>query len=186
VVLTYISQTGTLDNVHWAVILGVAGLFTFFAGGMFLNTSWNTVNNLTTIDMLNKHTVHFIAIRSQNGVPGEYDGPVSPAGHVVLATQPGENPWDLGYWRNWCSVMGNKPWEWLLPTMSPIAKHDHMDGEYEWGPLIERMKKNAGLLAPSRRSRSSKRSSYESRSQHRKKRRRTSAATASAHFEQQE
>lgn len=59
---------------------------------------------------------------------------------AILTTEPGENPWDLGYWRNFKSVMGNNIFEWLLPLRhSPCCNHDSMISDYEYGPLIEEL-----------------------------------------------
>ncbi|CAM1501724.1 Fc.00g037080.m01.CDS01 [Cosmosporella sp. VM-42] len=65
---------------------------------------------------------------------------------AILTTKPGENPWDLGYWRNWKSVMGNDPLQWLLPIRySPCCNHDSMESDYEFGPLIGELKQIYGL-----------------------------------------
>lgn len=61
---------------------------------------------------------------------------------AVLRTEPGENPFDLGPWRNFKAVMGNSVLEWLLPIRhSPCCDHDSMVSDYEFGPLIGELKK---------------------------------------------
>lgn len=65
---------------------------------------------------------------------------------AILETEPGENPWDLGWWRNWRSVMGNSVIEWLLPIWhSPCCNHDSMESDYELGPVLEKLKQRYGI-----------------------------------------
>ncbi|KAJ4312137.1 Palmitoyltransferase pfa5 [Fusarium piperis] len=65
---------------------------------------------------------------------------------AILMTEPGENPWDLGYWGNFKSVMGNSIFEWLLPIRhSPCCNHDSMVSDYEYGPLVEVLKRRYGI-----------------------------------------
>lgn len=65
---------------------------------------------------------------------------------AIVRTEAGENPWDLGYWRNFKSVMGSNPIEWLLPIRhSPCCSHESMVSDYELGPLLQDLKKRFGL-----------------------------------------
>ncbi|KAK7432831.1 Palmitoyltransferase pfa5 [Neonectria magnoliae] len=65
---------------------------------------------------------------------------------AILETEPGENPWDLGWWRNWRSVMGNSVIEWLLPIWhSPCCNHDSMESDYELGPVLVDLKQRYGI-----------------------------------------
>ncbi|PNY29523.1 Palmitoyltransferase [Tolypocladium capitatum] len=66
---------------------------------------------------------------------------------AILRTEPRENPWDLGYWGNWKSVMGNNMAEWLLPIKhSPCCNHESMVSDYQFGPLVAELKKRYGIL----------------------------------------
>lgn len=72
---------------------------------------------------------------------------------AILRTEPGENPWDVGRYGNFKSVMGNTIWEWLLPIKhSPCCNHDSMDSDYKLGPAVERMAERVNL--PRKRSKS--------------------------------
>lgn len=65
---------------------------------------------------------------------------------AILQTEPGENPWDLGYWRNWKSVMGNNILEWLLPIRhSPCCNHDSMVSDYDFGKVVNDLKRRYGF-----------------------------------------
>lgn len=65
---------------------------------------------------------------------------------AILRTQPGENPWDLGWRGNWRSVMGNNLLECLLPLrQSPCTRHEDMRGMYQTGPLISTLRRRYGL-----------------------------------------
>ena len=67
---------------------------------------------------------------------------------AVLLTQPGENPWDLGPYRNWKSVMGNTMVDWLLPVKhSPCADHSHGESAFLLGPVVERLRQAHGLVS---------------------------------------
>lgn len=64
---------------------------------------------------------------------------------AIIRTKEGENPWDLGPWGNWKSVMGGKPWEWFLPIKSsPCTDHS---GRYwfEYGHVLDVYKRELGI-----------------------------------------
>ncbi|KAL4721896.1 palmitoyltransferase pfa5 [Fusarium chlamydosporum] len=66
---------------------------------------------------------------------------------AILQTQSGENPWHIGYLKNFKSVMGESVFEWLLPLRhSPCTHHDSMVSDYEFGPLVEELKRRYGLV----------------------------------------
>ncbi|ESU14361.1 palmitoyltransferase PFA5 [Fusarium graminearum PH-1] len=65
---------------------------------------------------------------------------------AILQTQSGENPWHVGYRNNFKSVMGETIFEWFLPLRhSPCTRHDSMVSDYEFGPLVEELKRRYGL-----------------------------------------
>lgn len=56
---------------------------------------------------------------------------------AVLKTEPGENPWDIGIWRNWQTVMGTNIFDWFLPIRkSPCANHDSHESFYPMGHVM--------------------------------------------------
>ncbi|KAM7201412.1 DHHC palmitoyltransferase domain containing protein [Naviculisporaceae sp. PSN 640] len=60
---------------------------------------------------------------------------------AVVKTQMGENPWDLGSWRNWKSVMGNNIIDWLFPlNPPPCSKYVSNESKYEMGPLYQELR----------------------------------------------
>ena len=77
---------------------------------------------------------------------------------AVLKTELGENPWDLGPWRNFQSVMGYNFIDWILPIhMSPCTMHDDdFSSDYEFGPVIDRLRERYNLRPPRERRHSSK------------------------------
>ncbi|KAI9894555.1 MAG: palmitoyltransferase pfa5 [Vezdaea aestivalis] len=161
--------------VHWIVFIAVPaflGLFTFV---MCCSSSWLAMQNSTSVEHLAGKKSLTIAVRIpphiekelDNGQPRSYktvtypltpmtnpDDPSStPAPSpdartfAVLHTKPGDNLWDLGYLQNWRSVMGNHVWEWFLPvTRSPAVLYQGTESAYQLGPLIDEMKREAGLL----------------------------------------
>lgn len=74
---------------------------------------------------------------------------------AILHTRPGENPFDLGDpFANLGEVMGHSMFDWVLPIKhSPCASHGRQDSMYALGPVVQRMKREAGLLeTPARKS----------------------------------
>lgn len=69
---------------------------------------------------------------------------------AILHTKPGENPFDLGPLGNFKSVMGNHWYDWILPLRySPCCDHDRRDGQFAIGPVVDRLRKEAGIASPS-------------------------------------
>lgn len=68
---------------------------------------------------------------------------------AILHTKPGENPFDLGPYQNFMSVMGEKWYDWFLPLRySPCCNHDRQDGQFAMGPVVQRMRQEAGIALP--------------------------------------
>ncbi|KAF2202976.1 zf-DHHC-domain-containing protein [Delitschia confertaspora ATCC 74209] len=66
--------------------------------------------------------------------------------YIICQTQPGENPWDLGTRENWKHLMGEHWWDWFLPLkFSPHTRHDQEEGHYQWGPVVDRLRRENGL-----------------------------------------
>ncbi|KAF4119860.1 palmitoyltransferase [Geosmithia morbida] len=142
--------------------LVVAALFGFFALGMTLSSGRYILENKTNIDALARRQQFYLAIRvpldtpsapgywtvtyplpRPSEVPELFDDIQSRRDHharrtfAIVQTQPGENPWDLGVWRNVKSVLGSSPLEWLLPIRhSPCCRHDSPESDYEMNDAL--------------------------------------------------
>lgn len=154
--------------------LAVSALFGLFALTMTATSMRYILVNLTTVDYLkSKNVVHQLAIRVPHGTPpgqnytiityplpkptngadptGRNESPSSrdqlaTRTFAIVKTEMGENPWDLGFYRNWKSVMGSNPIDWLLPlNQSPCAKHEDNESFYEMGPLYHTLRARFGL-----------------------------------------
>lgn len=70
---------------------------------------------------------------------------------AILHTLPGENPFDLGSGlKNLQEVMGYTVAEWLLPIkQSPCADHRSLESAFALGPVVTRLKQEAGLIPSS-------------------------------------
>ncbi|KAI5921774.1 palmitoyltransferase PFA5 [Camillea tinctor] len=69
---------------------------------------------------------------------------------AILKTGAGENPWDLGPWRNWQAVMGANPLDWLLPIRkSPCTNHESQRGFYPMGHVLTKVCTRYGLTVTS-------------------------------------
>lgn len=68
---------------------------------------------------------------------------------AILDTHPGENPFDLGNpFANLKEVMGYSVLDWLLPVKnSPCSFHSNQESAFRLGPVVQRMKREAGLDA---------------------------------------
>ncbi|KAJ6072317.1 hypothetical protein N7467_010402 [Penicillium canescens] len=67
---------------------------------------------------------------------------------AILHTLPGENPFDLGSpFKNLQQVMGYSIADWFLPIkQSPCADHSSMESDFALGPVVTRLKQEAGLV----------------------------------------
>ncbi|EEQ33890.1 palmitoyltransferase pfa5 [Microsporum canis CBS 113480] len=167
---------GTL-NIHWIVVLASSGFFGLFLAGMLISSLQIALCNSSTIESLDWNTkVWTLAIL----IPRPLDLDNLPEGSrpsfpivsypastsqpsdenslprrqfAVLHTRPGENPFDLGDpFVNLKEVMGHNMLDWILPIKhSPCASHDRQDSMYPLGPVVQRMKREAGLLETSAR-----------------------------------
>ncbi|KAI1361214.1 DHHC palmitoyltransferase-domain-containing protein [Xylaria arbuscula] len=67
---------------------------------------------------------------------------------AILDTKPGENPWDLGPWKNWCAVMGTNPLDWLFPIRhSPCSNHESPESLYSMDRMLDELRARYGLPA---------------------------------------
>ena len=82
-------------------------------------------------------------------VTGEEQAPGAIKTYALLHTKPGENPFDLGPYQNFKSVMGDHWYDFLLPIKySPCCNHDRKDGQFALGPVVQRMRLEAGIVSP--------------------------------------
>lgn len=67
---------------------------------------------------------------------------------AILHTLPGENPFSLGSnLKNLQQVMGYSISDWLLPLKhSPCADHSSSESAFALGPVVTRLKQEAGLI----------------------------------------
>lgn len=66
--------------------------------------------------------------------------------YAVVKTEKGENPWHLGWYRNWKSIMGNNIFDWALPfNHSPCEDYENNESFYEMGPLIQELRERYQL-----------------------------------------
>ncbi|RDW72477.1 uncharacterized protein DSM5745_07649 [Aspergillus mulundensis] len=66
---------------------------------------------------------------------------------AILQTLPGENPFALGSpLKNLQQILGHSIIDWLLPIKrSPCVDHSNAESEFAMGPVVTRLKKEAGL-----------------------------------------
>lgn len=65
---------------------------------------------------------------------------------AVVKTRPGENPWDVGPYGNWVSVMGTNVLDWMLPVRhSPCVAAETNTSFYKMGPLYDELRTRYSL-----------------------------------------
>ncbi|KAI2617121.1 zf-DHHC-domain-containing protein [Hypoxylon sp. NC1633] len=75
--------------------------------------------------------------RSNDTLPTPARDELATRTFAILKTEPGENPWDLGIWRNWQTVMGTNALDWILPfRRSPCVRHEGHDSFYPTGHVL--------------------------------------------------
>lgn len=157
-------------------VLALAALFGLFTLTMTATSVRYILINLTAVDYLKSKNVHHLAIRvprdtsqgrdyrvityplpkpsNASGLSGQTAANESSSlrdqlatrTFAVVTTKPGENPWDLGYYRNWTSVMGGNIIDWLFPfNQSPCSSYENNESFYEMGPLCHQLRTRFGL-----------------------------------------
>ncbi|KAH8907589.1 hypothetical protein BR93DRAFT_911530 [Coniochaeta sp. PMI_546] len=150
------------------------GLFTF--GMTALSVRYILLNLTNVEDLRQKSTVHQLAIRvplntepgpqyllisyplpepalsskTQSSSTGENAATLRDSlatrKFAVVKTQLGENPWDVGPYRNWVSVMGTNMIDWVLPIRhSPCVAAETNTSFYEMGPLYDELRTRYSL-----------------------------------------
>lgn len=65
---------------------------------------------------------------------------------AIFRTEPGENPWHLGYLRNWKEVMGTTVIDWVLPIRkSPCTNHESHESFYPMGRVLSDIRARYGF-----------------------------------------
>lgn len=147
-----------------------AVLFALFTLGMSGSSLQFILLNSTTIENLSRrHKVWFLAIHiprlsapvtattvrfstisyplavASSSVPMQ--GPTKY--FAILHSKPGDNPFDLGFFKNFKSVMGEHWYDWFLPLRhSPCCNHDQKESQFSLGDVVKRMREDAGLSSP--------------------------------------
>ena len=72
-----------------------------------------------------------------------------PRTFAILHSKVGENPFDLGPWGNFKDIMGTNVLDWLFPLRySPCCDHEHGESAFALGPVVQRMREEAGIAVP--------------------------------------
>ena len=141
-----------------------AGLFTFFSLGMSLSSLQFVFLNTTSVENLSRQTKIWTLAVYMHGSPATphckpyrtityplirppLGTPFAPSRtFAILHSKPGENPYNLGLYGNFTSVMGNNIFDWLVPLRySPCCDHESSESAFALGPVVQRMREEAGL-----------------------------------------
>ncbi|KAG5519103.1 hypothetical protein PMAC_002190 [Pneumocystis sp. 'macacae'] len=94
--------------------------FTLFLGPFTSIHIFYILRNTTTIESINFHARFYL-------LNVLYDNERSGLKRANVTTNPGCHPWDLGWKRNWCSVMGKNWWCWFFPFTGSPGDGYHFD-----------------------------------------------------------
>ncbi|KAF6239638.1 hypothetical protein HO173_002184 [Letharia columbiana] len=166
----YRRETHSL-HVHWLVVVCLGALFGLFNLGMTGSSLQFALINTTTIENLSRRTlvwtlaIHMpkppetsigfrtvsfstATLTTESDAPAEEQASGAIKTFAILHTKPGENPFDLGPYQNFKTVMGDHWYDWLLPIrFSPCCNHDRRDGQFAMGPVVQRMRAEAGIAS---------------------------------------
>jgi len=150
-------------------VLAVSGLFGLFTVVMTGSSLQFVFLNLTSIENLQRETkIWTLAVYIPHPPPRttivsfqtityplnrSYQNPpeIAPPSRTfaILHSKPGESPFDLGYSKNFQSVMGHSFLDWVLPIRySPLCDHSSGESAFPLGPVIQRMRQDAGIDLP--------------------------------------
>lgn len=167
----YRRKTHTID-VHWLVTLCLGALFGLFSLGMTGSSVQFAILNTSTIENLSRKSIVWTlaiympeppessvgfrtitySVATTSAASGATIGqqPAAPVRtFAILHTKPGENPFDLGPLQNFKAVMGDHWYDWILPIkLSPCCNRDRGNSEFSMGSVVQRMRREAGIVAP--------------------------------------
>ncbi|KAI9470035.1 MAG: DHHC palmitoyltransferase-domain-containing protein [Benjaminiella poitrasii] len=98
-------------NMHWYILAALGILFGLAVSGFALVHLYYILKNQTSIEYIADRPIYVRADFDQTGKNFE-----------VVLVQPHTNIYDIGYYGNWCSVMGSNPFLWFIPIK---ASGDH-------------------------------------------------------------
>ncbi|MCJ1248763.1 palmitoyltransferase pfa5 [Trapelia coarctata] len=158
------------DRAYFNVVLlkAAAGFFGLFTLGMSLTALQFVFINSTAVENLSRKVKVWtlaVHIPRPQDLPAQkpfqtvtYSSASSPnstsAGPLrtfaILHTNAGENPFDLGYYGNFKSVMGYTVFDWFFPLKySPCTDHTSQESDFQLGPVVQRLREEAGIALPS-------------------------------------
>ncbi|KAK3996311.1 putative palmitoyltransferase [Cladorrhinum sp. PSN332] len=169
--LTQKIQSGAGADGVVIAILALSAFFGLFTFTMTCTSMRYACMNLTNVDYVkSKRVVHQLAMRVPRGTPKgpnygviTYPLPKPENGSAnrtpessrdqlatrtfaIVKTEMGENPWDLGTYRNWKSIMGDHIVDWFMPLKhSPCASFENNESFYEMGPLCQQLRERFNL-----------------------------------------
>ncbi|KAK9466561.1 DHHC palmitoyltransferase-domain-containing protein [Lipomyces arxii] len=94
-------------NAQFIVIDAISFVFALLLAPFACTHLFYVLMNTATIEFLNrKYRIYTINIAVD---------PDQPHIRAIVHSEFGMKLWDIGYWQNWKSVMGDNVWEWFLP-----------------------------------------------------------------------
>ncbi|KAK9454420.1 DHHC palmitoyltransferase-domain-containing protein [Dipodascopsis uninucleata] len=101
-------------NPQYIVIIVITFVFSSFQIPFFIMHSKYIVNNITTIEFLNRKYRHYLVNLSYVDSDGN-------TRRMIAESDFGDQLWNIGSYKNWTQVMGTHFWEWFLPWNTNVS-----------------------------------------------------------------
>ncbi|KAI8938141.1 hypothetical protein NX059_005807 [Plenodomus lindquistii] len=154
------SKTGSRPGT-WIGALATGLMFFIFASTMSGMTGWNLMINFTSVEAIQRGSVHNIAFlilhQPQGSLPSTPPTPsVKPPipespedwivlrtvqrntgrTYVVMQTKSLEHPWYTSLRKGWEDTMGTSVIDWFLPLKQSPCRQKSRSGEFAWGAVV--------------------------------------------------
>lgn len=147
----------------WIGALVTAVLFFIFTFTMSGMTGWNLMINFTSVEAIQRGSVHNIAFlvshQPQTSSPSSHSSTQSSAKpptpesaddwivlrtvqrstgrtYAIIQTKPLEHPWYTSLRQGWNDTMGTSVVDWFLPLKQSPCKQRSRRGEFVWGGVV--------------------------------------------------
>lgn len=123
----------------WISIVAIAAVGLAMTGGLSVSHVLFALRNATSFDQMGRRGRTYM-------LNVEFE----PGSRAVITTLPGQQPWDLGAYRNWVAMMGPSPLLWFVPFPQPSHTRLRDGLHFEYNPDLipqwrEMARRNHGL-----------------------------------------
>ena len=160
--IPYPRSTFLPKSFHSAALFGIFTVAMTGSSLQFAILNTTTIENLTRRNKVWQLAIHMprppdplpsvgfptitYPLLNATSVP---QSPTSKRTFAILHSKPGDNPWYISPYANFQTVMGYHWYDWILPLKySPCCDHNHPESQFALGPVVQRMREEAGIAVP--------------------------------------